>query len=61
MKKVGADSKCKKKRKEALTSVTASSKVSMTTATFIRPDTHLIFLAGKVAFAESLGEQEWAT
>lgn len=51
----------KKEEEEALTSVTASSKVSMTTATFIRPDTHLIFLAGKVAFAESLGEQEWAT
>lgn len=33
-------------------SVTASSKVSMTTATFIRPDTHLIFLAGEVAFTE---------
>lgn len=32
--------------------VTASSKVSMTTATFIGPDTHLILLAGEVAFAE---------
>lgn len=28
------------------------SKVSMTTAAFIGPDTHLIFLAGEVAFAE---------
>lgn len=28
------------------------SKVSMTAATFIGPDTHLIFLAGEVAFAE---------
>lgn len=33
-------------------SVTASSKVSMTTAAFIWPDTHLIFLAGEVAFTE---------
>lgn len=33
----------------------------MTAATFIRPDTHLIFLAGEVAFAESLGEEEEAT
>lgn len=33
-------------------SVTASSKVSMAAAAFIRPDTHLIFLAGEVAFAE---------
>lgn len=33
-------------------SVTASSKVSMATATFIRPDTHLIFLASEVAFTE---------
>lgn len=33
-------------------SVTASSKVSMTAATFIRPDTHLILLAGEVAFTE---------
>ena len=43
---------------KVLTSVTTSSKVSMTTATFIRPDTHLIFLAGEVAFAESWGEPE---
>lgn len=33
-------------------SVTASSKVSMTTATFIWSDTHLIFLAGEVALTE---------
>lgn len=33
----------------------------MATATFIRPDTHLIFLASEVAFTESLGEQEYAT
>lgn len=32
--------------------VTASSKVSMTTAAFIWPDTHLIVLAGEVAFTE---------
>lgn len=32
--------------------ITASSKVSMPTATFVRPDTHLIFLTGKVAFTE---------
>lgn len=47
--------------KNLLTSVTASSKVSMTTATFIRPDTHLIFLAGEVAFTESLGKEELNT
>lgn len=29
--------------------ITAGSEVSMTTATFIWPDTHLIFLAGEVA------------
>lgn len=33
----------------------------MTTATFIRPDTHLFFLAGEVAFTKSLGEQEQDT
>lgn len=38
----------------ALTSVTASSEVSVTTAALIGPDTHLVFLAGEVAFAESL-------
>lgn len=32
----------------------------MATATFIGPDTHLVLLAGEVAFAESLGEQEQA-
>lgn len=41
-----------KVRKKILTGVTASSKVSMTTATFIWPDTHLIVLAGEVAFTE---------
>lgn len=32
--------------------VTGSSKVSMTTAAFIGPDTHLVFLTGEVPFAE---------
>lgn len=32
--------------------VTASAKVSVTTAAFVWPDTHLIFLAGEVAFTE---------
>lgn len=32
--------------------VTARSKVSMTTATLVRPDAHLVLLAGEVAFAE---------
>lgn len=41
-----------------LTCVAACSKVSMTASTFIWPDTHLIFLAGEVAFTESLGEEE---
>lgn len=33
-------------------SVAASSKVSMTATAFIRPDTHLVFLAGEVSFTE---------
>lgn len=33
-------------------SVTAGSKISMSAAAFIGPDTHLLFLAGKVSFAE---------
>lgn len=36
-----------------LTSIAAGSEVSMTTAAFIWPDTHLIFFTGEVAFAES--------
>lgn len=32
--------------------VTASSEVSMTTATFVRPDTHLVLLAGEVSLTE---------
>lgn len=33
-------------------SIAAGSEVSMTTAAFIWPDTHLIFFTGEVAFAE---------
>lgn len=40
-------------KKKFLTCVTASAKVSVTTAAFVWPDTHLIFLAGEVAFTES--------
>lgn len=43
------------RKEKFLTRVTASAKVSVTTAAFVWPDTHLIFLAGEVAFAESWG------
>lgn len=47
-----------KLKNKFLTGVTACSKVPVTAAAFIWPDTHLIFLACEVAFTESWGEQE---
>ena len=39
--------------KRPLTGVAAGSEIPMTAAAFIRPDTHLVLLAGEIALTES--------